>query len=137
MAAIDWDMVVLLAPDMSAVDDDAQDEILAYVNAHYDADIFNGGEDGAECKMARIHLAIHRGYGSLPGAATTPGAVTAETGGGLSVAYAVPDGWDLDDLKTSAAGRFVLSITGSSLARVWVPLGDVQTTSVDEGEWWV
>lgn len=136
MAAIDWDMVVLLASDMSAVDEDAQTEILAYVNAHYDADIFNGGEDGAECKMARIHLAIHRGYGSLPGAASSPGAVTAETGGGLSVTYAVPEGWDLDDLKTSAAGRFVLSITGSSLARVWVPLGDVRTSCSDPGWDW-
>jgi hypothetical protein len=115
---------------MAGVVLDVQTTILAYVNNHYDSSIFNGD---AEYVLARIYLAIHRGWGSLGGASGAAGAVTAESGGGLSVSYAAPAGWELNDLTSSQAGRAALSLSGTSLARAWVALGDVQTSCPDDG----
>lgn len=53
MASITWADVTNFASEMSAVDSDAQTDILAYVNAEVDTTLFAGGESSPKLKLAR------------------------------------------------------------------------------------
>lgn len=124
MAAIDWDDVIAFDSSLTSVDDAAQDDILNHVNAHFDVGALDG-EDGPDTRLARIYLAAHHGLGAVPGTGNSGGgAVTSESGGGLSVSYAVDSASSSNTtaLGETVWGRKYLAITRTSLARVWVVL---------------
>lgn len=106
MAAIVWNDVTALAPELTGVSVNAQTMILAYVN---DAATFKvadwRGESSTFLKLGRCYLAAHFGAVSLQGAG---GAVSSESAGGLSRSYAITP----EKLNTTAYGQ-----TFSNLAR--------------------
>lgn len=115
MADIDWDMVVTITGDTSldSVADDAQTEILGYVNNH-----IGGARFGTyDLKMARVYFAAHMGLFATPGSGDAAGSVASESGGdGLSVTYSVSPVAALDAIGETDYGRAYLSLVRTSCA---------------------
>ncbi len=114
MADITWDDVVLIAPELSTTDSDAQDLILAYVNEALAEAMFKANA----LKLARINLAAHMGTGVGLGMAAGP--VISETEGGLSRTYAAPV--MSSDLASTSYGRNLAFLFRTSKARMPVVL---------------
>ena len=85
MAAIDWDDVEALAPDVSGVAVAGQTAILAYVN---DDETFKDvdwrGEDSSMLHLGRCYMAAHLGTLYTQGSA---GPVTSRKVGGISESF--------------------------------------------------
>lgn len=119
MADITWSNVLDYAPELEDFDDDAQTDVLAYVNDEaLDPDIF-GGDDSTTFKLARIYLAAHMATTSMNGDSATAGPVIGESAGGLSRQYANTSGSVSDPLLDSTSyGREYQRLVRRSLARV-------------------
>ena len=117
MADIDWDMVIALAPELTTgVTEDAQDMILAHVNADLDASMFDG-EDGPTFRLARIWLAAHLATAGASGSGGATGPVTSESVGGMSVSYGTL-ATTAAAIGTSTYGRLYLELVQNSFARL-------------------
>lgn len=87
MAALVWDQVVAIAPELATLNATAQGLILGFVDDELDPGAF-GGEDAPKYLMARIFLAAHLGRTSQLGGNAVAGPVISESAGGLSRSYA-------------------------------------------------
>lgn len=116
MAAIAWVDVVAFAPLLSTVAEDAQVDILAYVNQAIDTSLF-GGESSPMLRMARIFLAAH--FGSMPGQSSTGavGPVTSESAGGLSRSYAQTVATGSSSFESTTYGQQYVELCKRTAAR--------------------
>ena len=87
MADITWTDVVDHAAGLSTHDAEAQANILAYVNAHFDVSVLDG-EAGPTTKLARVYLAAHLASLEKTSGGSGVGPVQSESGGRLSRSYA-------------------------------------------------
>ena len=117
MADIAWSDVESFAADLSAVDADAQTDILAWVNdALVVADF--GGETGPKLRLARIYLAAHSGTIVLRGGSGAAGPVVSESAGPLSRTYAAGVVSASDSLlDTTSWGKMFSLLVRTSPAR--------------------
>ncbi len=117
MAAITWDDVESIAPEMSSVIDGAQALILDHVNTVLAVHRF-GGESAPALKLARIYLAAHTasGLGSTDEGATQE--VQSESMGGLTRTYVTAgDGGSVGDLSSTSYGRQYIMIVNQVVGR--------------------
>lgn len=108
MAAIVWSDVTAAAPQLTTVSATTQTDILAYVNAALNLDMFDG-ETGPRTRLARINLAAHFAELERLGAG---GPVIAESDGRLSRQYAMPTA--RSELMTTSYGRAFWSLIGAA-----------------------
>lgn len=121
MADIAWSDVVNHYPALSAVDAEAQTDILALANAALAASVF-GGEDAAKYKLARVHYAAH--VTTLAARATGGGgAVTSKTisATSLSVSYGAVAQGDSVLLSTAPGTALYFLMQTSPSARLFIP----------------
>lgn len=118
MAAITWDNVTDHAPELSTVDSDAQDDILAYVNTVL-AVVKFGGEDSPRTKLARIYLAAHFASLASLGGSGSSGPVIEEEVGDIRRRYAEIGGSSETgaDFNRTTYGQSFLAIVRASSAR--------------------
>lgn len=122
MAAIDWATVILLAPELSTVAEDAQTLYLEIANAHFSADVM-GGESSINLKFARVYYAAHLATVAGYASAGTAGPVTERQLGDERTKYGgATQAVDLsaaDPLDGSAYGRLLKGLLKSTpLARL-------------------
>ncbi len=113
MADITWDDVVNHASELGSVDEDAQDDILDYVNRNVATDLFTA----SQLKLAKIYLAAHLGTVAKSKGSTSTGAVTSETAGRLTRSYSVVAS-ATSDLDGSSYGKQYSAMVKRSAARV-------------------
>lgn len=125
MADITWDDVESHYPGMSAVGEDAHDNILAFVNAEALSATVFGGEDSAKYKLARIHYAAHLGELGLRGTGGAAGPVASKTiaASSLSVSYADAGASESALLATVAGSALYTLMRSSPRARVFIARG--------------
>ena len=121
MADIDWDDVEAHYPGLASVDEDAQTDLLAFVNNEaLSASVF-GGEDSAKYKLARIHYLAHIVESSArvgSGGAIASKTITANS---LAVTYAGAAS-SAEQLLTTAGGSALYTLMRMSpRARVFIP----------------
>lgn len=100
---ITWRDVVGIASELDAVDDEAQFDILAMVNAAFKTSTF----DSTKLRLARLYLAAHHGTFADParGANAPTGALTHETLGPASFSYASVSSDSQRELETTSYGQ--------------------------------
>lgn len=117
MADIEWTDVTAFAPALSTVDEAAQDDIIAWVNAAINPDTFDG-DDGPIYRIARIYLAAHSALLARQGNSNGAGPVTLETAGGVTRQYANPGGGiALAALDSTGYGKLYKQLLASSNVR--------------------
>lgn len=120
MATIIWDDVVAHAAQLSTLDVDARNAILAHVNTALVPKKF-GGESSPKLKLARVYLAAHLAtVGPASGGTITAGPVTSETVGGVSRTYANLASASAESqaqLQGSTYGQLFLELVRTSSAR--------------------
>jgi len=84
--SFDWDAVIVMAPELSALSTDAQDEVLAAVNDEVDAVAFGTAE---RADRAGLWLARHLGTMALTkwGGGSAP--VSSVSAGGVSKSFSI------------------------------------------------
>lgn len=87
MAAITWEDVLAVAPELTTTTDPARVIFLSYANNALAVSEW-GGEASPTLKLARCYLAAHQAASSVAGATGAVGPVTSESAGGLSRSYA-------------------------------------------------
>lgn len=116
MAAIVWNDVLAVAPELSSVANAWQTRILARVNGHgIDPDVFDG-EAGSDTAMARCLLAAHMAV--FAGLGNAAGPITAETEGGISRSYASSS--DTSSYSETAYGRQFSLLCKMNAGGVWL-----------------
>lgn len=115
MASITWAEVEVFAPELSEVEDDAQDLILEYVNSILNVSVL-GGESAPQLKLARIYLAAHFGTGVGTGDSDDQ-EVASESMGGLTRSYVTSQTMSLGALNSTSYGRQYLQIVQQSVPR--------------------
>ncbi len=115
MADIDWTDVTDHVSSLSTISVNAQTDILAYVNAHFDVDVLDG-ETGPTTKLARVYLASHLAtLGKSVGSGAGVGPVTSEKGGRLARSYAALSATGA--LTDTAYGRLLKQVLRTTKAR--------------------
>ena len=121
MADITWEDAVAHYPSLVSVDEDAQDDLLAFVNeGALSASVF-GGADSARYKLARIHYLAH--IIETQGRAGAGGPIVSKTisAESLSVTYGSAAS-STNQLLTTAGGSALWQlIQFSPRARVFIP----------------
>ncbi len=109
MAAVVWQDVVdkLPAPELSALGEDAQDDILTFVHETLNAARL-GGEASARLRRARMLLAAHMATVGGLGGSVAAGPVISESTSRISRTYA----------QIMTAGNFSASSYGQEFARL-------------------
>lgn len=124
MADITWSNVTAHYAELSTVGATVQTDLLAFVNASIDPEMFDG-ESGYRTKLARINLAAHFAAPTLTSAIGPAGVVSSESADGLSISYAVMTAalGDPSMLGTTKYGQAFLSLVNTSAARGgWVAM---------------
>lgn len=117
VVGITWRDVIAVASELSAVDEEAQFDLLAYVNNALAVAEF-GGEGAPALKLARVYLAAHMAtIGPASSGAAVAGPVISESAGGLSRSYALVGGVTSGSFDTSAYGRVFADLVRRSPAR--------------------
>lgn len=100
---VTWRDVIGIAAELDAVDDEAQFDILAYVNSAFKTT----GFDAFKLRLARLYLAAHHGTFADParGANAPTGALTQETLGPASRSYASFASDSQRELETTSYGQ--------------------------------
>lgn len=111
-----WPDVLAIAPELSTLSTQAQDDILAHVNFALDPKVF-GGVNHPKYRLARIYLAAHLGSTSRSGAQGASGPVTSESVGSISRSYGFSQA-STTGLSGTAYGRQYDELLMSSVARV-------------------
>ena len=97
--AISWSDVVKIAPELSTLAVDTQNEILADVDLEVDPGTWNEFAD-----KGRKYLAAHLGTLARPGSVGVAGPVTSETLGPMSRSYSVEGATDAGALSSTRYG---------------------------------
>ncbi len=115
MAAITWPNVEAHDASLSVVTTEAQNDILAFVNAKVNVACFDG-EEGPQSKLARIMLAAHFGVVSQGQGQGAAGPIVKDKAGDLETQYAnLLGGGAFDPMTTTSYGQtFVLLSKHSS-----------------------
>ncbi len=119
VADITWDHAVAHYPSLASVAEDAQDDLLAFVNdGALSASVF-GGADGAKYKLARIHYLAH--LVELSARAGQGGAIAGKTisAESLSVTYANAASNSEQLLSTAGGSALSQLIRSSPGARIF------------------
>lgn len=112
MSAIVWDDVVNHAAELSGVNGDAQDDILAHVNTTLNVAVF-GGEGSAKLKLARIYLAAHMATLQILGGSS--GDIQSESVGGVSYTYG--GSTSTSEFNATSYGKQYTALVRNSVAR--------------------
>jgi hypothetical protein len=120
-SGITWYDVANTAAELGSIGDEAQFNILAYVNTAFAADLF-GGEGSGKLRLMRVYLAAHLAtLGPGSGGNSAAGPVISETLGPASFTYASPSQVRGDgNLGSTSYGRLLQLMFDTSPARVGV-----------------
>ena len=120
MAAIDWADVTAFVSGLSAVNSDAQDDILAHVNVILKVSEYDD-EEGVKTRLARIYLAAHMGTMGLIGSSGSVGPIKKERAGNLEREYdsgsSSSTATTYGDYGDTAYGRMFMAMTRTNPGR--------------------
>jgi hypothetical protein len=87
MAAITWDDVIALAPEVADLSVTGQGFLLDYVNTYLNVSLW-GGEDSSRLRLGRIYFAAHLAAITVEGGGSAAGPVISEKVGEISRTFA-------------------------------------------------
>ena len=118
MAALVWDDVVAIAPELAGVAAGAQTAILGYVNESLNVAVF-GGEEAHGTRLARSFLAAHLGSVAVSGGESigVAGELKSETVGPITRSYSTSnDVVATTNLSSSSYGQIYLALVKAQAA---------------------